>query len=96
MVSPRGVGQSPFTKAQMAKISTLVKDLLTKAIEGRKFSMNKREIVETVKNQVVRELRSLARSIDSVVVQKTVLNMIEEVWTDLDKVWGADRDGEAG
>ncbi len=95
MASPRGVGHSPFTKAQMAKISTLVKDLLTKAVKGRKLSMTKRDIVETVKNQVVRELGSLTKSVRLAVVENTVLNKIEEVWTDLDKIWVGGRRNSA-
>ena len=89
MAEPRGVGQSPFTKPQMEKITTLVKNSLTKTLEGRQFSVNKREIIETVKNQVIRALGSLTNSLNSVMVEKTVLNTIEEVWTDmqtLDKI----------
>jgi len=83
MAEPRGVGQSPFTKPQMEKIATLVKNSLTKTLEGRQFSVNKREIIETVKIQVIRALGSLTKSLNSVMVEKTVLNTIEEVWTDM-------------
>jgi hypothetical protein len=85
MASPRGVGHSPFTKTQMAKITSLTKEFLSKAVGGSKSRLNKRLIVENVKKDVLNEIGSISKNVSSSILEKTVLNVIEEVWTDIKK-----------
>ena len=85
MASPRGVGHSPFTRAQMVKITTLTKEFLSTAVGGRKTRLNKKVIVENVKKNVINEMGSLTKNVSSAILEKTVLNLIEEVWTDMQK-----------
>ncbi len=61
----------------------VVKAALKKELEGLKSTPNKKEIVEKVKLQVINELGARVQNIDRVEVEKTVLNAIEEVWTDM-------------
>ena len=89
MASPKGLGQSPFTKTQMEKITTLVRDALKTVTRGDLERINKTDLVAKVKTQVIRDLGSVTRNIESAVVEKTVLNVIEEVWTDMAKIWGS-------
>ena len=60
-----------LTKVELKKVLSLNK------------SIPKREAIEKVKLQVLKALGSRVKSIGQATVEKTVLQTIEEVWTDM-------------